>query len=269
MNKTLASSLCLLVLVTLMLVPVRASAEGWASLTGQLVFDGEAPKPKNVTIGPAVQFCGNLKVKDESLIVNPKNGGIANVGVWLSLPKTNSELPPIHDDYKKLVGLKVKFDNKDCRFEPHMAIVWTEQSVELSNSDPIGHNTHLLPLNPKNVVSNELIPATKSRDFTFRVAESLPVKVECNIHPWMNGWVIVKETPYAAITDEDGKFTIKNIPVGKRKFRFWQEQLGYIQNVDINGTPQKWEKGEVEVKLMKDGDVIDLGVIKVQPKDKK
>ena len=77
--------------------------------------------------------------------------------------------------------------------------------------------------------------------------------------------MIIKDTPYAAITDANGKFIIEKIPVGKWKFRFWQETLGYLREVTIGGETKKWKKGEVEVTIS-DNQTFDLGDIRVQLK---
>jgi plastocyanin len=241
------------------------AADGWGSLTGQIIYDGIAPERK--TFAGAGQFCGNLKLNDERLLVNRDNGGLANVGVWLSVAPNDNVKPAIHPNLRKLADQKIKIDNKQCRFEPHMAVVWTEQTVEFANSDPTGHNMNLKPLNKANIGFNELIPEKKSRDYRFNAEETLPVRVECNIHMFMNGWIIVKQTPYATVTDVDGKFVIEKIPAGKWKFRFWQEEFGYIQDVKLGDTAKKWKRGEVEIQI-KDGEVFDLGIIKAQPKEK-
>jgi len=242
-----------------------AAADGWGALTGQVVYDGKpaAPKPIQVTKDP--EYCGKFGLKEETMVVNPDNGGIANVGVWLSVGKTDKVKPTIHPDLKKLAAEKVKIDNKECRFTPHMLTVWTEQSIELGNGDPVGHNTKIDTLNNANPPINQLIPAGKSIDHKFKAEETLPVKVSCSIHGWMNGWIIVRDTPYAVVTDADGKFKIENVPAGKWKFRFWQEDIGYLQDVKVDGKAQKWKKGEVEVEI-KDGETTDLGVIQAKKK---
>jgi hypothetical protein len=84
---------------------------------------------------------------------------------------------------------------------------------------------------------------------------------------FMKGWIIVKDTPYATITDADGKFVIEKLPAGKWTFRFWQEEIGYIQDVKLGDTAKKWKRGEVQIDI-KGGETFDLGIVKVQPKKK-
>jgi hypothetical protein len=72
--------------------------------------------------------------------------------------------------------------------------------------------------------------------YTFSTEEAIPVKVGCNIHPWMGGYVVARKDPYAAVTDKDGNFTIKDLPAGKPlEFRLWQESAGYLKNATFKG----------------------------------
>ena len=98
---------------------------------------------------------------------------------------------------------------------------------------------------------------------TFGAAEKLPVMVSCSIHPWMKGWLVIRDTPYMAVTDEQGKFEIQNLPAGKWRFMFWQEAAGYVDDVKIGGKPQKWSRGIVEIDIQPGKN--DLGKIVVAP----
>src|SRR2546428_9454722 len=52
------------------------------------------------------------------------------------------------------------------------------------------------------------------------------IYVECAVHGWMQGNVIVVDNPYYAVTDENGKFTITDLPPGKYRVRIWHEYAG-------------------------------------------
>jgi plastocyanin len=239
-----------------------AQAQGWGSLHGQFVFDGKAPVPGTIEPTKDPQYCGKFKLIDEEILVNAENGGIANIVTWLYVAPAEARKPAIHPDLQKLTTEKVKVDNKECRFAPHVSIVWTQQTVELANSDTVGHNMNITSF--KNGSLNQLIPGGKSLEHKFGAEETLPIPVACNIHPWMKGYIVIRDNPYAAVTDSDGKFEIRDLPAGKWKFRFWHEKPGYVQEVVRDGKTEPWRRGEVEVEI-KDGEVIDLGVIKVKP----
>ena len=77
----------------------------------------------------------------------------------------------------------------------------------------------------------------------------------------MGGYVIVRKDPYAAVSDKDGKFEIKDLPAGKElEFVLWQEKPGYLKNATFKGGKTD-TRGRFKIKI-KPGDN-DLGDIKV------
>jgi hypothetical protein len=42
----------------------------------------------------------------------------------------------------------------------------------------------------------------------------------------MKGWIVVQEDPYYAVTDENGNFSITEVPAGTYEVEVWQETLG-------------------------------------------
>ncbi len=52
------------------------------------------------------------------------------------------------------------------------------------------------------------------------------VKLGCDKHPWMKGWVVVTDSPWFASTGETGSFEIKNVPPGNYVLEAWHEKLG-------------------------------------------
>src|SRR5262249_15042416 len=53
------------------------------------------------------------------------------------------------------------------------------------------------------------------------------VNFECLYHPWMRATVWGSDHPYAAVTDDDGKATLKNVPTGvELEFYAWHEGVG-------------------------------------------
>lgn len=205
------------------------SAETYAGdLTGQIVFDGAVPETKPVVKqGDATArdaaVCAKQDVPDESLVVDPTSKGIANCFVYLrKAPKGVKIAPPA-------AGAVVKYDNINCRFEPHVLAVQAGQSVTVTNSDAVAHNVHTYPL--KNVPVNFLVQPMNEKGVAVptKQDETLPFKVTCDIHPWMTGYWFVAEHPFVAVTDKDGKFEIKDLPAGRHEFRIWHERAGYVE----------------------------------------
>jgi hypothetical protein len=214
-----------------------AGAHGaqWGTLYGRIVYDGVAPEPQAFVVDKDKEACGQNPVVNESLLVAP-DGGVMNALVFLRTEKVD-----VAPGYEKTAKDDVVVECKECRFEPHLALLRTSQTLVIQNSDPVTHNTKAGPL--KNRPFNELIPAGEKIFRNWDQAENLPVNIQDSIHSWMSGFIFVRSNPYAAVTDIDGKFLIKDLPAGEElEFQLWQERSGYLKdaknaavNVDNKG----------------------------------
>ncbi len=249
---------------------VLVAAE-WGNLSGQIVYDGAPPTPEKAVITADKEVCCLHDVIVESLLVDPQSKGVKDVIIYLYQDKSgrrrteeDEKAVPIHESYEALKNQPVHLDNSKCRFDPHVALIWNARTVVIGNSDPIGHNVKILITGTSgNLGSNDTVPSGGSMEKRFGAAEKLPVMVSCSIHPWMKGWLVIRDTPYMAVTDEQGKFEIQNVPAGKWRFMFWQEAAGYVDDVEIGGKPQKWSRGIVEIDIQPGEN--DLGKIVVAP----
>jgi hypothetical protein len=209
---------------------VSAFAEDWGTISGQFVVAGDIPAPellhaKGAPVKDAAT-CAAMDTYKDDLVIDADSKGLANVFIYL--PKAPKS---IHPDLKTPAPAVVIFDQKGCMFSPHAMVVLGGQSVEVISSDPIAHNTHTYPL--KNQAINVLVaantPAGKGLAVNYKIGESLPMKVACDFHPWMQAYWMVVDHPYAAVTDKEGKFSIPNLPVGEHEFRVWHERKGYLE----------------------------------------
>ena len=199
----------------------------WGTIEGQFVLDGKIDVPVLFPKGAAnvvakAPTCVQ-DIPDDSLIVNPTNNGVANVFIYL-----NKAPADIHPDLKAVPTAKKTLDQLSCRFTPHGQTLRVGQALNCINSDTEGHNTHTNPVS-SNAVNPLLAAGNKvGQDVIFAVADTFPVKVNCDIHGWMEAYVLVKDHPYVAVSDADGKFKIENLPVGEHEFRVWHERQGYL-----------------------------------------
>jgi hypothetical protein len=191
-------------------------------VVGVVRLVGERPGPgpsRAVTVDPAV--CG-ASVPDESLVVEP--GGGVKDAVVVVRGAAGGTAP----------ATEVLVDNRGCRFVPRVQVVVRGQSVRVRNSDPVLHNAHPVVAGPPEVSVANLALAREgqSMDLTRRLAAALPpagetlVRLGCDVHPWMVGWLSVVDTPHAAVTDTAGGFTIADVPPGARVLAVWHERLG-------------------------------------------
>ena len=147
-------------------------------------------------------------------------------------------------------------DNHNCRFTPRMMAVRTGQVFEFKNSDPIAHNAAVYAR--RNSPFSEIIAINQPLQKKFAKFETLPVRVDCSIHPWMKAWLVVSEHPYVAVSSEDGSFEIADIPAGEWKFRFWHERPGYLKTLVKGDQPAPLEKGIWVINVTADR-TLDLG----------
>jgi len=239
-------------------IAFSSTAQG-ADLTGQFLLNGPVPTPEKLNIDKDVEAFGSLGLVDETLAVGP-NGGIANVVVWV---RTDGVEVPA--DVASTIPDKVEYDNHGGRFVPRILPVWVgKQTLVIKNTDPVAHNSNLQP--PGNEPINPLITPGQTVDYSFVMKTLLPTPVGCNIHPWMKGYIVPRDNPYCAVSDADGKFTIKGLPTGvELEFQVWQEKAGYLlakpewKYVDEGGRERLGR-----FKMTFTGDV-DLGEIKVDP----
>lgn len=233
------------------LVAASTSAQAqWGSLKGKFVYDGDPPPAVKLDVNKDLGVCDKHPLVDESLVVDKDSRGLANVVIYLRTKDVQ-----VHPDYEASAGGRVEFDNKGCRFEPHVVTIRLSQTLVLKNSDPVGHNSNVQPVADQGI--NPLLPAGAEVTHQFGRAQTVPVQVSCNIHPWMKGYILPRDNPYMAVSATDGTFEIKNLPAGDLEFQAWQEKSGYLA---VTG----WEKGRFTVTI-KDGATEDLGAIKVPP----
>ena len=229
------------VVATLSLACIATRADEWGTIKGRFVFGGDAPAAAELKADKDVEVCGKHKLLAEELVVGADKG-VANVVVFV-----RDKDVKVHPDMAAK-GEKVVLDNKNCRFDPHVAVVQTGQTLVLKNSDTVGHNSNVATI--KNPPSNNLIPAGGEATITFASDEAIPAQVTCNIHPWMKSWIVVRQNPYAAVSKADGSFEIKNVPAGGEiELQIWHEKAGYVGEVTVGGKAEKIAKGRKKLKV--------------------
>jgi plastocyanin len=181
--------------------PLLAQARKDAvSLPGQPVVEQpvakeEPPKPVNVTVTGTVS--GGGAVGPGGAVVTLKGEGF--------LPK----VAPITRQYLQ----------KDKRFLPHVMAVPVGSTVNFRNEDELFHN--VFSLSP--VASFDTGLHKAGVDTPQKFDKAGVVEVLCNIHATMLGYVVVVDTPYYAVTDGSGAFSIKNVPPGNYEATLWHE----------------------------------------------
>jgi plastocyanin len=248
-----AAALCLLTSISI--------AQETATLRMQIVVDGAVPGPKQIA-GVNDAFCAEFPLLTDSLLVGEK-GELKNFALILDEDRTKIQLP---DAALKAPEETHVLDNNRCMFQPKIVVARPGQTIQVKNSDNTGHNANFQFL--RNPPTNFLIPAGQSKDLKLKpdLVEPTAMPVDCNIHPWMKAFVIVKQHPFVGISNDQGIIEIPDLPTGKGVvFRLWHEATRAIGEIEVGGKSQKLSRGNRWELELKPG-VNDLGVVKLSAK---
>ena len=115
----------------------------------------------------------------------------------------------------------VRLDQRSFMFVPHVLPILAGTRVAFPNSDEIRHNVYS-PFPPEKFTLGTYLSGT-TMFHTF--SKSGIVTLLCNVHAEMSAFVIITETPYVAVTDNQGNYSIPNVPAGTYSLTTWYEQL--------------------------------------------
>jgi hypothetical protein len=212
-----------------------AHAQQWGNVKGTITWAGK-DIPKQLPIAAvnnhadkmACHKDGNVVV-DEKWVVNPKNKGLKSAFVWLINEDVKNKAPlPIHPNLAAPKETKVVIDQPLCAFVPHALALREGQVLVAKNSAAVAHNVKWTGRDgTPNAGGNVLVAPGGTFEIKGLVADRLPVKIECNVHPWMNGWVRIFDHPYYAVTDANGAFELKNAPAGTYRLIVWHGSGGW------------------------------------------
>jgi len=182
------------------------------SISGTVKYKGTPPAPAKLDVNKDTEVCGTTQKMSRELVVASDGGiqyavvGIPGITKGKAWPTGNATL-----------------DQKGCEYMPHIVLMPAGGSVDILNSDGILHNIHTY--SDKNPPLNRAQPKfKKTMTETFKDPER--VRLSCDVHGWMQGWLVVEDSPYFAVTDEKGNFKITDIPAGDYEVKVWQEKLG-------------------------------------------
>ena len=117
--------------------------------------------------------------------------------------------------------IPVAIDQRNLTFIPHVLPVLVGTTVAFPNSDEVRHN--VFSASPVKRFNLGMYPQGMAKRITFDqpgVADLL-----CYVHSEMSAYIVIVETPYFAVTDEDGRYMIENVPPGKYVLKVWHDRL--------------------------------------------
>lgn len=190
------------------------------SIHGVVSYTGAKPKPSVIDMSsdPLCVQAHKGKALDESMVVSSK-GGLGNAFVYITSGLEGKHFAP--------PATPVTIDQGGCWFRPRVLGIQVEQTLNITNSDPVTHNIH--PMAKVNREWNHSQgPGDPPMHRTFSKQEIM-IPVKCNIHDWMHAYIGVVDNPYFATTKDDGTFDLPNLPPGTYTVTAWHETLGTQQ----------------------------------------
>ncbi|MEX2492236.1 MAG: carboxypeptidase regulatory-like domain-containing protein [Nitrospirales bacterium] len=248
-----ALGFCTIALSISLSTPVLAYTETTVSnggtITGTVMLAGKKPPPLAYSLitNNDTEFCGRIstgtgwRLLDE-FQVSPK-GELQNAVVFLegiSQGKPFPETPP------------ARVMVEDCVFAPGLLVVRDPQPIHIVNMDPIIHDVQIYetapfgtkvmlhrplrlnPFHPKNLLGDHQHNPGEAMIDTIHLTQGRRIFfLECGFHPFMQTWGLSVHNPYYAITDEQGKFTLPDVPEGVYKLIAWHPGMAGFLDMKV------------------------------------
>ncbi len=211
-----------------------AVADG-GTIKGKVTFTGTPPGKKKIIPTKDREVCGSEPREVDQILVGSDKAVHEAIVYLKQVPKGKAWEKP---------GKPPAIDNVKCDFKPHVQVVQAGD-FEIVNSDPVLHNTH--GFLGKLTVFNVALPNQGQR-IKKPLQKPGMVRVECDAHGWMLGWVYVADNPYYAVSAQDGTFTLTNVPPGSYTLVAWQEYAGAVE---VPVTVKAKETASVTVEMKK------------------
>ncbi len=225
------------------------SVSNGGTITGKVLLNGKEPAPLAYSLitNNDTEFCGRIstgtgwRLVDEFQVA--PDGGLQNAVVFLEGVHKGKPFPE---------EMPAKVMVQDCVFSPWILVVKNKQPIHVTNMDPIIHDVQMYetapfgtkvmlhrplrlnPFHPKNVLKDhqhkpgdamiDTINFTQGRRTFF---------LECGFHPFMQTWGLAVTNPYFAITDEEGHFTLSDVPEGVYQLVTWHPGMAGFLDMKV------------------------------------
>ncbi len=183
------------------------SIEGVVKYTGATV-----PQDPLLTVSSDTAYCGKTLPAKKFLIKDRK---IQNVIISIVGIKAGKAIP----------GEPVMVTSLKCDFTPHVTVGYKGKKIVMKTEDPVFHTFDVHASIGRKEFYHVALPE-KGSSVTKTLPKAGILELSCYAHPWQHAYVSIFDHPYAVVTDEKGRFVIKDIPPGTYTVEAWHEALG-------------------------------------------
>lgn len=237
------------------------------TIKGTVTLEGTVPKPKgyNLTTLPDPFYCGRISDGEGWRILQP-----FNVGPSKEFREVVVYLEGVTKGKAFESGGVPQIEAKDCLFLPFTTVVRDDQTVSVVNMDPVMHDIQAyetsnlgarvlfnvpLPMNPQHPRSfkdrteaglyHKHMAGPPSKQMVNLSKNRRIFVMQCGFHAYMESWGVAVTNPYFAKTDEQGRFTITDVPPGTYKLVVWHPYIRTATEQTVTIT----SKGTVEANI--------------------
>jgi hypothetical protein len=249
----------------LMAAPARIDEKERGTIKGRVVLVGDKPDidKLNKALIAAIEHhkdkdlclaCKDADEKSQQDWKIDKDGGVANVFVWLQ-PAKGDHFKLTEADLKPFRGSQVTLRQPHCAYLPHAFTLFpsyydrktgkqmqTGQKFVVTNEAPMAHNTKWKSGRQGN---DWVIPPKGKKEFPTLKPSDNEIRFYCSMHTWMSAVARAFDHPFATVTDKNGNFVLKNVPVGVEVYVVaWHEKAGYAVEGGKDGLKRKLSDGD-------------------------
>jgi polysaccharide lyase family 4-like protein len=237
----------------------EATVSDGGKLLGTITLDGQVPRPKgyNLTTLPDQVYCGRISDGQGWRLLQPfqvgPTGAFRDVVVYLEGIAAGKAFSHDHS---------TRIEARDCQFLPFTTVVRGKKDVVVVNMDPVMHDIQAyessqlgarvlfnvpLPMNPQHprdlkdrsdaAMYHKHLPGEPTKQLVGMSKGRRIFVMQCGFHAYMESWGVVVENPYYALTAQDGRFEIGDIPAGTYKLIIWHPYIGGAREQTITIAP--------------------------------
>ena len=190
-------------------------------LRGRVTLTGPVPKPRSFHLihAPNIEFCSRISDGKGHRILRDftvsENSGLKDTVIAIQGIKKGKPIPT-----------KMQSFNIDrCHSDQYVIGVRNGENILLQNKDPIRHEIATYEINSASYVKQKSHKAIIRESSQIRSAfvshETDEFLIQCNLHPFLQTRGFMVDNPYYAISDEEGNFTLEDVPPGTYDVLAW------------------------------------------------